>query len=369
MNQTYQRAAGIALITSAVALGVVGWPLAQQPGRYDATATIEVQRDQADLPDLTKVPGLAAGADNNYFIQTEIALLQSEVTLSTVITNLDLNHAWGRRLGDGRTLDFPETLQWLKARLQVQVGAEPSLINITAASDDAIEAAEIANATARAYCDYLVDYRRRLTLNALDAIAGQQGEMERSVAAAREKVQQTAQQLDPALREQAAGGPVGGESDTLRTLRAHFSEALLRYIVQSNQLARYQLQAAEGDENVAQLKARAEQAKAEMLAAESATREELRKQELLQNYRAARLELEDSLQRFAPLQKTVADLKNKLRPQGPASTQIVESASTPVTPDNREAARGRVLLVSGGVTFVLGVGLLMFPRKARTLPG
>ncbi|MFO1514547.1 MAG: hypothetical protein U1F83_16830 [Verrucomicrobiota bacterium] len=87
---------------------------------------------------------------------------------------------------------------------------------------------------------------------------------------------------------------------------------------------------------------------------------------MLENYRTARLELDELNQLFAPLQKTVEGLKSDLRPQGHPPAQIVEQASVPTTADTREAGRGRVILGGGGLAFVLGFGLLWFSRKPKT---
>ncbi len=370
MNQTLSRTFGLALIVIAVALGIFGLPLAQQPPRFEASALVKVERDSVDLPELNQVAGLtaqaAAEADSTFFIQTEIALLQSEATLNRVITNLDLNHAWAKRLNDGQSLKISETLQILKGRLHAQPGPEVTLITIKAVSEIPAEAAEMANAAARAYCDYRADYRRRLTQNALDAVAGKFSEMQNKIVLAREKLQQAGQKLDPALLAQAAAGPPAPESETLRAARARFSESVLRYLAKSNQLAHYQSKAANEDENVAQLKASAEKAKSEMLAVEAATRNELGRHELLQSYNAARLELEEVNQLFAPLKKTVESLQNDLRPKEPAPAQIVEQASPPTVPDAREVERGRVFLGCGGLALALGVGLLWIARKPRS---
>jgi uncharacterized protein involved in exopolysaccharide biosynthesis len=370
MNQTQLRVVGMALIVIAIALAASGMSFAKRLPRYEATAMVKVERDEIDLPVLKDFPELATLAtpdlDSTYFIQTEIALLQSEATLNHVITNLDLNRVWGKRLYDGQPLKTAETLQMLKSRLLVQPGPEVNFITIRAAGEEAAEAAAIANTTARAYCDYRTDYRRRLTQNALDALAGKSVEMQQNIAAAREKVQQAGQQLDPALREQAAARSTIAETEALQNLRARYSESILRYLAKSNQLARYQPKDLGTDENIAQLKAMAEKAKTEMVAAESATRDELRKQEQLRTYQSARFELDELTQLFAPLQETMERLRNDLRPKEHAPAQIVEQASTPTVPDTREAGRGRVFLGSSGLACALGVALLLLSRKPKT---
>jgi uncharacterized protein involved in exopolysaccharide biosynthesis len=156
--------------------------------------------------------------DDTIFIQTEIALIQSEATLGKVISELDLNRVWGKRLFDGQAPKSSETAQLLKTRLQVQPGLASGLISIRAISEEAAEAADIANTTARAYCEYRAEYRRRLTQTALDAVSGKYAKMEQKIAEARGRVEQAEHPLDPALREQAiAGDQFTVASNALRT--------------------------------------------------------------------------------------------------------------------------------------------------------
>src|SRR5947199_8482120 len=60
------------------------------PESYSSKATIKVERDQTDIP------GMAGdrpfiGSYDPYFIQTEFEVIQSEVILTKVIVDLDLN--------------------------------------------------------------------------------------------------------------------------------------------------------------------------------------------------------------------------------------------------------------------------------------
>jgi hypothetical protein len=192
--------------------------------------------------------------------------------------------------------------------------------------------------------------------------------MEKKAAAAREKVEQAWQQLDPALREKAVAAPPESESEALRTLHARYAETVLRYLAQSNQLALYPTNTVVADEVVEQLKVRAEKAKAEMVAAETATRSEVRKQESLRNYHAARLEFEELTQLSAPLKKTVETLQNDLRPREHAPARIVEQAVPPVTPDVQEASRGKTFLAGSGLALALGIGLVLFGKKSGSEP-
>jgi uncharacterized protein involved in exopolysaccharide biosynthesis len=370
MNRMLAKILGLALLLVALGLGAAGMWLVQRPARYEASATVKIERDQVDLPKLADLPQLAAvaapGVDDTYFIQTEMALIRSEAILGKVAERLDVNQAWGRGLYDRQTLKSSETLQRLKVCLSVEPGPDAAQIIITAASDAPNEAADIANATAQAYCDYRADYRRRLNQNVLDAVAGKVAEMEKKIARAREKAERAEQELPPALRTNVpTNSPPGREGDALRSLHARYAECVLHYLALSNQLALYQAQSAGDDEQVEELKNRAANAKAKMVAAETAAREELKNRELVRNYRMARSELEELRQIFAPLQKRVAELRNELSPQQQVPARITEPATLPILADPHEADRGKMLLAAGGVTLLAGLALLLFARQSK----
>jgi len=370
MNRTRTRIVGAALIVIAIALGVVGGLPGKRPPLCQATAVVKVHRDQFDLPELSGMTNPAATTINpnhGYFLETEIVLIQSAAILGPVVTNLDLDQVWGKRLRGGDGLAPPEAVQLLRERIKVQPGPEVALITIQAASETAVEAADIANATARSYCDYRVEFRRRLAKTALAAVAGKHSEMEQQIAAAREKVDLLGRNLDPALRAQAATNSSRSDSEELRKLHTRLSDSILHYLTQSNQLALYQSKNPAGDEVVEQLKLKAEQAKAGMVAAETAAREAGRTQTLVKEYQAALFELDDLNQRFIPLQKTVAGLQQDLLAQGPAPALIVNPATPPANPVSPGApGTNPWMLAGGGVALAWGVCLLWFGSKRQS---
>lgn len=88
-----------------------------------------------------------------YFIQTEVEVIQSQIVLSNVVKNLDLNVLWGKKYFNGETLKTAESMQILKQRLVAVPVRNTKLVAITVYSDDRYEAATIANAVAVAYQD------------------------------------------------------------------------------------------------------------------------------------------------------------------------------------------------------------------------
>ena len=367
MNQSQMRLTGVLLLIIAIALGVTGARFWSRPDLFHATATVKVERDKADLPELGATA--AAGLDNTYFIQTEIAMIESEATLGKVIEQLDLNRSWGRRSGHDETLKTSETLERLKLRLQLQAYPGDTSINITAASDNAEESVKLANAVAQAYCEDRADRRRRLAQTALDRLTEKFTELDKKVTAAREKLAQAGQQLDPALREQAAvAGSTNAGSERLRTLRNRYSEAMLRYLAQSNQLAIFKPTDASAEEIARDLAARTEKTRAGMLAAETAAREEGHKLELVQTYQAAQQELDELNGPFTRLKKTVEELQNDLRPQEHPPARIVEPAAVPTKPATQNASQAKMFLAGGGVALALGIGLLVLGPRRRISP-
>ena len=362
------RPLGIMLIVVAVALGIAGTLLAKRPVFYSSTAVVKVARDNIDLPDLTGIANLATTAVNAgrpFFIETEVAVIKSDATLNQVITQLNLTAVWGQRLNRGTAFEPAETSPLLKHRVQAQPGSADDVIQIKAFSEIPDEAADIANAVARAYCGYRADYRRRLAQTALDKVANKHAEMERQVSEQQVKVEQTWQQLDPALQVLAATNTASANSEVLRKLNSRSSETLLRYLAASNQLALFSATDPANAEVIEQLKGRVEKAKAELAAAESATISETRRLDLLTSYQTARRELEELNQRFGPVKKRVEELRNNLRPQDHPPASVVEQATPSSLPDPSSKPRQPWMLPAAGVTFLIGIGLLIVGRPPK----
>ena len=363
------RPLGILLIFVAVALGAAGMLLAKKSVLYSSTAVVKVTRDKTDLPELTglidSVSLATTGAGDDVFIETEMAVVKSDSTLNAVITQLKLNEAWGQRMNRGNTLEASQSSQLLRERVEAQPGPDVGLIQITARSEIPAEAAEIANAVSQAYCEYRANYRRRLAQQALDAVAGKYAEAEQEILASRTKVEQAWQQLDPELRELAATNATTTDA-VMRTFHARFSDALLRYLAASNQLALFPTNPA-NVEIIDRLKERVDKAKAELIEAENASKSETRRVELLKGYQTARFQAEELSQRFAPLKKTVAELQNDLLPKTQPPASVVEPAVVPTSPDVRSAKRNQWILPTAGVALLIGVVLVIpgrGPKKA-----
>lgn len=144
------------------------------PESYASTARIKVERDSTD------VAGVGGGLTpvsqamyDPYFIQTTFELMQSEVVLSNVISDLNLNVEWGKKFFDGEVLKTSETMEILKGRINLMPVRNTKLISITVYSDDKNEAARLANTLASAYHDYRQNLLNEQTVKALDVLQAQ----------------------------------------------------------------------------------------------------------------------------------------------------------------------------------------------------
>jgi serine/threonine protein kinase len=116
---------------------------------YKATARIKVERDT-----WLQNQGAQSTVYDPYFIQTEFEVIQSELILGEVIDRLKLEERWAKRYAGGTKLRRAEVMVLLKGRLDLRPVRNTSLIEISVWSEEADEAAEIANAIAEEFRGY-----------------------------------------------------------------------------------------------------------------------------------------------------------------------------------------------------------------------
>jgi capsular exopolysaccharide synthesis family protein len=136
------------------------------PESFSSTARIRVERDQSDISPL--LTGPQASYYDPYFIQTEFEVIQSQVILSNVIAELNLNKEWGKKYG--QTLKTDETMEVLKRQMDLRPVRNTSIIEIRVYDESPEQAAKIANKVADTYRDYRKDQRESLTSGGLDAL-------------------------------------------------------------------------------------------------------------------------------------------------------------------------------------------------------
>jgi uncharacterized protein involved in exopolysaccharide biosynthesis len=117
---------------------------------------------EKDVPHIVAATGgdpaeNAGVAFDPYWLQTQFEVLQSKAILYRVITNLNLNKKWEKRL--------PIRYRVLKNQLEVRQWRSTSLIEIRFSSADRHEAAAVANEIARVYVETkLAAHRERANL-------------------------------------------------------------------------------------------------------------------------------------------------------------------------------------------------------------
>jgi capsular exopolysaccharide synthesis family protein len=156
------------------------------PESYSSSARIKVERDQSDIATLAGQQAL--GSYDPYFIQTEFEVIQSEVVLGNVIEQLKLNEIWGKRYNNGQTFTTTETMGVLKRQIDLRPVRNTSLIEIRVFSENAEEAAKIANEISKTYRTYRLDQRKKFGQEGIKSLEERFHEWESKVREAQKKV-------------------------------------------------------------------------------------------------------------------------------------------------------------------------------------
>jgi capsular exopolysaccharide synthesis family protein len=163
------------------------------PESYSSTSRIKVESDVSDITPMSGGPTITAF--DPYFIQTTFEIMQSQIVLSNVIVAMNLDVEWGKRYANGERLKTTETMDILRQRMQLAPVKNTKLIAITVFSEDKQEAADLANAIARAYRDYRFESRRELTTNGVAVLDDQFQQQEQDIKTNQDYVEQLRQQL------------------------------------------------------------------------------------------------------------------------------------------------------------------------------
>src|SRR5215471_13895920 len=167
------------------------------PESYASTARIKIERDNPDISPLAERP--MGGGYDPYFIQTEFETIQSEKVLGKVVEAQGLNKTWGEKFrGQGETLKTPEAVTMLKGRMDLRPVRNTSFIEIKVFSDNATEAAELANAVAKAYKEFRTEQRQELYASGIKAVQDRLEDQELEVRKATEEVEKLRDKLQVA---------------------------------------------------------------------------------------------------------------------------------------------------------------------------
>ncbi|HEY1662225.1 MAG TPA: polysaccharide biosynthesis tyrosine autokinase [Verrucomicrobiae bacterium] len=162
------------------------------PRYYSSTASIEINPDTSEsvsMPISTYLPY------DPYFIQTEFEKMQSEKVLGRVISQLDLNNAWGKQYNNNVPLKTEQTLELLREHLNLAPERMTKLIDITVLSEDPDQAAQIANAVAEAYHEYRLAVHNTNMMQDVQMMEDNYQQEEKSIEAVQTNVDSLRQEL------------------------------------------------------------------------------------------------------------------------------------------------------------------------------
>ncbi len=165
------------------------------PVSYSSTAQIKIEPDtSSDIPSMNGMTSINPTYDP-YFQQTELEILQGPEVLGKVIEKLNLNAVWGKKYGVD-TFKTSESMEFLKHQISLSPVRNTTLVDITVYSSDKQEAANIANAIAKAYQDYRLGRHTQLTVGGIKVLEEQYQSEEEQLQVMREKVDSLRKTLD-----------------------------------------------------------------------------------------------------------------------------------------------------------------------------
>jgi succinoglycan biosynthesis transport protein ExoP len=164
------------------------------PVSYSSTSQIKIESDTGS--DIATMNGLGGPNSeyNPYFLQTELQVLQGPVVLGKVVDALNLNAVWGKKYGMD-TFKTSETIEFLKHQINLVPVRNTTLVDITVYSGDKKEAADIANAMAKAYQDYRLERHAQQTVGGIKVLEEQYQDQEQQIQAVQTNVDNLRKEL------------------------------------------------------------------------------------------------------------------------------------------------------------------------------
>jgi succinoglycan biosynthesis transport protein ExoP len=202
------------------------------PESYSATCRIKVESDTArtEIPTPGTEMTPSQSTYDPYFLQTTFEIMQSEVVLSNVVSELNLDVEWGRKYYGGETLKTTEAMEMLKRRMELKTVRNTKLISITVYSDDKYECAKLANAIGTAYKEYRLRSRKDPAVEGLDGLQDDLKDSEAKIQVAQSNVDYLRGALKIVDTEPEAVTPSPTMSaDTLRNYNSQMIEGQKTY--------------------------------------------------------------------------------------------------------------------------------------------
>ncbi len=193
------------------------------PKQYVSVARINVESDR---PAVSIYGRDMSGMDMVTFA-TQFEIIQSKKILYPVVDQLKLQQRWAKTKGGGEELKRDVAYYMLKGMLQLSVARGTTVIEIRCWSEDKLEAAEIANAVAKAYENDRLEEKYNDVTRGLEKIQEEYKGQVEEVRRAREKVEQLRKDLNitdtGGLNMSGGGGRE--EQEQLRNKESEFLQA------------------------------------------------------------------------------------------------------------------------------------------------
>jgi uncharacterized protein involved in exopolysaccharide biosynthesis len=120
------------------------------PRSYMSSARVKIENNSSPVQG-NALWDTGYHTNDNYFVQTEFEVIQSELVLGKVVDLLNLNVEWGKKYGGGTPLKSTESMALLRARMELRPVRDTSIMEVRVFDEDPVEAAKIANAIVNAY--------------------------------------------------------------------------------------------------------------------------------------------------------------------------------------------------------------------------
>ncbi len=176
-----------------------GWYVTNEvlPKVYQATSQIQIRpRAITDIAPMGPDGRTEGGLDSMQF-QAEFQIMQSADVLLPIITDLQLDKIWAKRVFNSGLDALPpqDALGFMVSHLNLSAGKGSSIINITFSSEVAKECADVANAVADRYKTMRDVEEDQRTQRGLDSLRSQIADQEKVVNATKEQVEKMRQDL------------------------------------------------------------------------------------------------------------------------------------------------------------------------------
>ncbi len=155
----------LALLLGGMALCGAGLWLLLSPAQYAATVRIKIENDEPDIEGNVSY--------DPYFVQTSFEIIRSQLVLSNVVADLNLNVVWGKKYSYGEPPKAAKCYAILRNHMRVVQVRNTKFVDITYYSDSPKEAADVANAIAESYKKYRVESLTIMRLRGIEALQQQ----------------------------------------------------------------------------------------------------------------------------------------------------------------------------------------------------